>query len=81
MFSNNHSYARKTFWSRLDSVCLAKHVVKEIKFCFFANAAVVRYFMSLDLEKEKTTLTSECILQVCFPSMCVSGCFILLFSL
>lgn len=50
-------------------------LVKEVKCGFFANAAVVGYFISLDLEKEKTNLTSECILQVCFPSMC-SSCWV-----
>lgn len=45
---------------------LQNMLVKEIKFSFFANAAVVRYFISLDLEKEKTNLTSECILQSAF---------------
>lgn len=56
-------------------------LVKYIKSSFFPNAAAVRYFISLDLEKMKTNLASECVLQTCFPSMCSSGCFILLFSL
>lgn len=54
--------------------------VKDIKSGFFTNDAAVKHFISLDLEKVKTNLTSECILQACFPSMCSSGCFILLFS-
>lgn len=60
---------------------LQNMLVKEIKCSFFANAVVVRYFISLDLEKEKTNLTSECISQVCFPSMCSSGWFWLVAAL
>lgn len=80
VFSDNHSRARKTSWSKPGYI-LQNMLVKDIKFCFFANAAALKYFISLDLEKVKTNLASERILQACFPSMCSSGCFILLFSL
>lgn len=60
---------------------LENMLVEEIKHSFFANAAVVRYIVSLDLEKEKTNLTSEGVLQVCFPSMCSSGWFWLVAAL
>lgn len=59
---------------------LQNMLVKDIKCSLFANAAAVKYFISLDLEKVEADLASECVLQACFPSMCSSGSFILLFS-
>lgn len=41
---------------------LQNMVVKNIRSSFFANAADVKYFISLDLEKVKTNLASERIL-------------------
>lgn len=60
---------------------LQNMLVKEIRFSFFASAAVVRYFISFDLEKEKPKFTSKCISQVCFLSMGSSGRFWLVAAL
>lgn len=60
---------------------LQNMLVKEIKCSFFAGAAIVRYFISFYLEKEKLKFTSKCISQVCYLSMRSSGWFWLVAAL